>query len=58
MSVSVILRLLERSLASGQLAGEVEIVGTGERAVVATTEDLVRFLLAKHTDETNQGGTP
>lgn len=44
--LSVVLRLVERRLAEGQLAGEVEVVDSGRRGLVRTTDELVEFLLA------------
>lgn len=44
MAISVVLRLVERALVAGRLAGEAEIVETGERRVVRDADDLVRFL--------------
>jgi hypothetical protein len=44
MTVSVVLRLAEQALAAGRLAGEAEVVETGERTVVRDADGLVRFL--------------
>jgi hypothetical protein len=44
MTVSVVLRLVEQALAAGRLAGEAEVVETGERRVVRDAEDLLAFL--------------
>jgi hypothetical protein len=44
MTVSVVLRLTPAALEAGRLAGEVEVVATGERAVVKDAEDLLAFL--------------
>lgn len=44
MAISVVLRLVEQALRAGRLAGEVEVVETGERRVVKDAEEIVRFL--------------
>jgi hypothetical protein len=44
MNVSVLLRLLPEPLARGHLVGEVEVVRTGERVLVKSTEELVVYL--------------
>lgn len=44
MTITVLLRLVPIALASGQLAGEAEVIGTGERVTVRSTDDLVGFL--------------
>jgi hypothetical protein len=44
MAISVVLRLVEQALRAGRLAGEAEIVQTGERVVVRDADELVRFL--------------
>jgi len=44
MAISVVLRVAGSALANGRLAGEAEIVATGERAVVRDAEDLLAFL--------------
>lgn len=44
--VPVVLRLAEQALDEGRLAGEVELVETGERALVSCAEELVSFLRA------------
>jgi len=49
MSVSVMLRLASEALAAGRLAGEAELVATGERALVANAEQLIAFV-ARHLD--------
>lgn len=54
MSVSVILRLATEAIAEGRLAGEAEIVATGDRVVVTSAEQLVAFLslrLGKEREE-------
>jgi hypothetical protein len=44
MTVSLLLRLVERALASGRLAGEAVLVETGERAVVRDAHEIVEFV--------------
>lgn len=44
MTIAVVLRLVEKALAVGRLAGEAEIVGTGERRTVRDAAELVEFL--------------
>jgi hypothetical protein len=44
MAISVIVRAVEQALRSGRLAGEVEIVATGEKTVVRDATELVEFL--------------
>jgi len=44
MTVSVVLRLVEQALASGRLAGEAEVVATGERRSVRDAKELLEFL--------------
>ncbi len=45
VTVSVVLRLAPAALAAGRLAGEAELVATGERATVRDAEELVRFVI-------------
>lgn len=47
MTVSVVLRIASQALAAGRLAGEVELVETGERAVVRNADELVALLRGK-----------
>lgn len=47
MSISVMLRLVPEALADGRLAGEVEIVATGQHALVANAEEIVRFITSE-----------
>ncbi len=47
VTISVVLRLVERALAGGRLAGEAEIVETGERGTVRDGAELVDFLNRK-----------
>jgi hypothetical protein len=44
MTISVVLRLAERALDCGRLAGEAEVVETGERRTVRNAEELIEFL--------------
>ncbi len=48
MTVSVVLRIASQALAAGRLAGEVELVDTGERAVVRNADELVALLRSKN----------
>ena len=43
-TVTVVLRLARTELDAGRLAGGVEVVATGERAVVRDVQELIRFL--------------
>ena len=42
-SVSVVLHLVVEALEEGRLAGEAEVVETGDRGLFASAEDLVDF---------------
>lgn len=42
--ISVLLRLVPEALDQGRLAGEAELVATGEQRLVATAEELVAFV--------------
>jgi hypothetical protein len=44
MTISVVLRLIESALAAARVAGEAEIVRTGERVVVHDEQELLQFL--------------
>lgn len=44
VTVSVVLRLASAALDAGRLAGEVELVATGERGVVRSVDELLAFL--------------
>jgi hypothetical protein len=44
VTVSVVLRLVDAALHAGRLAGEAEIVATGERATVRDADELIRFV--------------
>lgn len=56
MTMTVLLRLASRALASGRLAGEAEVVETGERRVVRNADDLVEFL--HRADGDSEAGEP
>lgn len=43
-SVSVVMHLAEGALDEGRLAGEVEVVETGARSIVRSTDELVAFI--------------
>jgi hypothetical protein len=44
--MSIVLRLNEKRLADGELAGEVEVVDDGQRVLIRTTDELMTFLRA------------
>lgn len=44
MTISVLLRVVPAALADDRLAGEVEVVETGQRLVVRNAEELVAYL--------------
>jgi hypothetical protein len=44
MTVSVVLRLADAALDAGRLAGEAELVATGERVTVRDAEELLAFV--------------
>lgn len=44
MTVSVVLRLLHTAIVRGELAGEAELVATGEKQVVRDAHELVAFV--------------
>jgi hypothetical protein len=44
VTVSVVLRLADAALVAGRLAGEAEVVATGERATVRDADELIRFV--------------
>lgn len=46
MTISVVLRLSSTALAELRLAGEVLLAETGQRAVVASADELLAFVLA------------
>lgn len=50
VSVWVVLRLVPAALAAGRLAGEVELVETGTKAVVRDADELVAFLRGRGAD--------
>ena len=47
-SVSVVLHLVAEALEEGRLAGEVEVVESGDRAMFTSAEDLVAFVRGHH----------
>lgn len=57
MTISIVLRLAEQALAAGRLAGEAEIVETGERASVRDADELVRFLREPRPQPPQRTGT-
>ncbi len=44
VSVSVVLHLVAEALDEGRLAGEAEVVETGDRGMIASADDLVDFI--------------
>jgi hypothetical protein len=52
VTVSVVLRIADAALADGRLAGEAELVATGERAVVRDAGELISFLRRPAGDAT------
>jgi hypothetical protein len=44
VSVSFVLRLADVPLSDRRIAGQVEVVHTGEQATVRTSEELIAFL--------------
>jgi hypothetical protein len=57
MTISVVLRLVEQALASGRLAGEAEIVETGERAAVRDATELLTFVTRGREGDAPVDGT-
>ena len=53
--VPVVLRLVERALDEGRIAGEVEIIETGARAVVRDADELVAFVKSQRRMGPGQG---
>jgi hypothetical protein len=49
MGVPVVLRLAEQALDEGRLAGEVEMVQTGVRAIVLDATELLAFVNSQRT---------
>ena len=45
MTISVVLRLVDDAVRAGELAGEVEVVATGDRRLVRDVDELVTFLV-------------
>ncbi|HEY7179488.1 MAG TPA: hypothetical protein VH305_09955 [Gaiella sp.] len=56
MTVSVVLRLADAALDAGRLAGEAELVATGERTTVRDADELIRFVTRVAREEA--GGSP
>jgi hypothetical protein len=46
VTISVLLRVVPAALADDRLAGEVEVVETGQRLVVRSAEELIAYLRA------------
>ncbi|HEY1315855.1 MAG TPA: hypothetical protein VGF10_01415 [Gaiella sp.] len=44
MTISVVLRLADAALDAGRLAGEAELVATGERVTVRDADELLAFV--------------
>jgi hypothetical protein len=44
MTISVVLRLIESAVASGRLAGEAQLVRSGERTEIRDAAELLAFL--------------
>jgi hypothetical protein len=44
MTISVVLRLVERAVASGRLAGEAHLVESGVRAEIRDADELLAFV--------------
>jgi hypothetical protein len=51
VTVSVVLRLVSAALDAGRLAGEAEVVATGERRIVRDADELIRFVNAASRPE-------
>lgn len=49
MHVAVVLRLLPEALAQGRVVGHVELVDTGERKPIRSTQDLIDLLCGPPT---------
>jgi len=58
MSISFLLRLADQPLSDRRIAGQVEVVHTGEQATVRTSEELVAFLYAHASASPRQQETP
>jgi hypothetical protein len=56
MSVSVVLRIADAALAAGRLAGEAELVATGERAVVKDADELLAFVRRLRREQHGETG--
>lgn len=55
-SVSVVLRLVVEPLDEGRLAGEAEVVETGDRGMFTSADDLVAFV-QRHRAKDDLSGT-
>jgi len=44
MTISIVLRLSPVAIGAHRLAGEVEVVATGERRLISSVDELVSFL--------------
>ncbi len=44
MTISILLRLSKGALVAGHLAGEAEVIATGERRPIASADDLISFV--------------
>jgi hypothetical protein len=44
MTISVVLRLVDRAVASGRLAGEAQLVRSGERTEIQNADELLAFV--------------
>lgn len=44
MTISLLLRVAPEALAAGRLAGEAELVETGERTIVRDADELIAFM--------------
>ena len=57
MTIALVLRVAPEALAAGRLAGEAELVETGERAVVRNADELVAFVRGDARDIAEVGTT-
>ena len=58
VNISVLLRLLREPLASGRVIGQVEVVDTGDRALVHDERELVAYLREQAQAERHLGDGP
>jgi hypothetical protein len=56
MTVSVVLRIADAALAAGRLAGEAELVATGERVVVKDADELLAFVRRPRGEQQGETG--